>query len=370
MHLSRSTAKQLLDEVSSIIEFDIYISDEIGFIIASTNESRVNEYHVPSYRIVTEHLSELVVHTEEEYPGCHVGINLPLMLNGEIAGVIGITGPVEEVEPYGKILQMLLELLLQNIDTLQKQKTTDQDIMFFVNEWLSGELVDRQKIEANAVKYDLDLNRTMAVAVVKHTDGGDAVSFMDQKFNDPHVIHSMNSNDRSMGLVILNADNITDVREYFENKFDSMYPDSEYRVAIGSVTDSSNIRNSYLEARKIDSIVETGKPGIFDYNMNILEVAVNDIPAEYKRLITDKTFVNCKKDEVREICEFIITYFKNNGSISAMAEELFLHKNTVQYKIKRIKKKTGMDLRHAREMIELYLAAVWYLESADRADAL
>ncbi|MGI6204359.1 MAG: sugar diacid recognition domain-containing protein [Anaerovoracaceae bacterium] len=368
MHLSRATAKQLLDEVSSIIDFDIYISDEIGFIIASTNEERVNEYHVPSYRIVTEHLSELIVHTEDEYPGCHVGINLPLMLNGEIAGVIGITGPVDEVEPYGKILQMLLELLLQNIDTLQRQKTSDQDIMFFVNEWLSGELVDRKKIETNAAKYDLDLNKTMAVAVITREAQGDTGAFMEQKFNDAHVIHSLNSNDRSMGIVIMNAESIEDVREYFESKFDSMFPASAYRVAIGSVTNSSNIRNSYLEARKIDTIVEKGKPGIFDYNLNILDVAINGIPSEYKRLIIDKTFMNCRSDEIREIAEFIVTYFKNNGSISAMAEELFLHKNTVQYKIKRIKKKTGLDLRHAREMMELYFAAIWYLENADRTD--
>ena len=66
-----------------------------------------------------------------------------------------------------------------------------------------------------------------------------------------------------------------------------------------------------------------------------------------------------------EMAEFIVEYFEKNGSITAISEELFLHKNTVQYKIKKIKSKTRLDLRRAKDMIELYFAAIWYIEFFD-----
>lgn len=89
---------------------------------------------------------------------------------------------------------------------------------------------------------------------------------------------------------------------------------------------------------------------------------MHDISLEYKRKTVEKIFAECGENEKHDMADFIVEYYTKNGSITAISEDLFLHKNTVQYKIKKIKKKTGLDLRKAKGLTKLYFAAIWYLE--------
>ena len=49
-------------------------------------------------------------------------------------------------------------------------------------------------------------------------------------------------------------------------------------------------------------------------------------------------------------------YEEFNGSITQTAEKLFMHKNTLQYKLQKIKKLSGYDPRVLRDFTELSLA--------------
>ncbi|MDD3169912.1 MAG: helix-turn-helix domain-containing protein [Eubacteriales bacterium] len=51
---------------------------------------------------------------------------------------------------------------------------------------------------------------------------------------------------------------------------------------------------------------------------------------------------------------------RERGSKTYFAEHLFIHKNTVQYEINKIKAKTGLDVREMEDLQTLILAAKWY----------
>ena len=52
---------------------------------------------------------------------------------------------------------------------------------------------------------------------------------------------------------------------------------------------------------------------------------------------------------------FLEIYFACNGSVQAISQKLFIHKNTVQYKIKKIADATGYDPRRLTDTVLLYL---------------
>ena len=67
--------------------------------------------------MIGEHLDELIIQSDDEYEGTRKGINLPILLDGEIAGVVGITGERDEVVKYGQIIKKMTEILLiENFD--------------------------------------------------------------------------------------------------------------------------------------------------------------------------------------------------------------------------------------------------------------
>lgn len=54
--------------------------------------------------------------------------------------------------------------------------------------------------------------------------------------------------------------------------------------------------------------------------------------------------------------ELLRTYFSLEMSLADTAEKLFLHKNTLQYKLNHIYKKCGLNPRKFRDAVLLYLA--------------
>ena len=50
------------------------------------------------------------------------------------------------------------------------------------------------------------------------------------------------------------------------------------------------------------------------------------------------------------------------GSLQKAAQQLFIHKNTMQYRLKRLAEITGLDVRKPSQAPSLYLAMLLYLD--------
>jgi sugar diacid utilization regulator len=61
-----------------------------------------------------------------------------------------------------------------------------------------------------------------------------------------------------------------------------------------------------------------------------------------------------QQDELRTLEEFL----RAHGSVNAVARALFLHRNTVRQRLKRIGELTGADLEDADQRVQLYLAVL------------
>ncbi|MEG1062004.1 MAG: sugar diacid recognition domain-containing protein, partial [Oscillospiraceae bacterium] len=120
MELSKSIMQHIVEELRSTIGRDINIMDKTGRIIASTNTNRIGVPHHGAKIIIAQNLHELVISEEDSYAGTQRGINLPIIINEEIVGVVGITGDPQEVEPFGKIIKKMTEILI--IEEYQKDQ--------------------------------------------------------------------------------------------------------------------------------------------------------------------------------------------------------------------------------------------------------
>jgi purine catabolism regulator len=63
---------------------------------------------------------------------------------------------------------------------------------------------------------------------------------------------------------------------------------------------------------------------------------------------------SAQHDELRTLEEFL----RSHGSVNAVARALFLHRNTVRQRLKRIGALTGADLENADQRVQLYLAVL------------
>ncbi len=59
-------------------------------------------------------------------------------------------------------------------------------------------------------------------------------------------------------------------------------------------------------------------------------------------------------EKYEELKETLHAYIEHKGEIQKIANELFIHRNTVQYRLHKIKELTGKDPRDFRDLFELY----------------
>lgn len=120
-------------------------------------------------------------------------------------------------------------------------------------------------------------------------------------------------------------------------------------AGIGGDTESlSEIRNSFLDSLEA---LETGirhhlAGRVFEYGRQTLERLVDSIPSEKAEMMTDSFFTpQTRKLFTEEILETIRVFFRNDLNLSTTSRQLFIHRNTLVYRMEKIKKETGLDLR-------------------------
>ncbi|MBS7045495.1 MAG: transcriptional regulator, partial [Eubacterium sp.] len=136
MHISKNAAMQIVDEISQLVKQNINLMDETGHIIASCDKSRIGDFHYGAYKIITECLDEYYLKKDDKERGMKQGINLPLELDGEIVGVVGITGSHDEVITAGRLIKKMTEILLMERRVSYHQLMDKRVKNAFFEEWL------------------------------------------------------------------------------------------------------------------------------------------------------------------------------------------------------------------------------------------
>lgn len=93
MELSPKLASRITSEVRQVMKEDIILMGINGFIISSTEKSRVGSFHEGA-EIVINTKKKLYIDKEKAMTlkGVKAGINMPIMFNHQVIGVVGITG--------------------------------------------------------------------------------------------------------------------------------------------------------------------------------------------------------------------------------------------------------------------------------------
>ena len=139
MKIPTTLALKIVKDMKNIINQDLNFINTDGYIIASTNKKRIGTFHEASLKCIATK-NEIIINNDNEYLGSKKGINIPVYLDNEIVGIIGITGERKDVEKYGKIIKSMTEILIKEaqikeltIKKREKNRSIIETILFNYN---------------------------------------------------------------------------------------------------------------------------------------------------------------------------------------------------------------------------------------------
>jgi len=141
MKITHKLAQSIVDKTMSILVKNINIMDENGVIIGSGDKSRLNQYHEGAAQVIKEGKKlEIYSNDINHLVGAKPGINLPIEHNNKIIGVVGITGEPNEVSPFGEVIKMTVEMMLQQEFLLKELQLEQQARENFIHDLISGRI--------------------------------------------------------------------------------------------------------------------------------------------------------------------------------------------------------------------------------------
>lgn len=371
MYLNKTTANKIIQEISSVVDHHINIINNNGFVIASTDPLRVDNFHEAAYKVIRNNYQELIVEYDEQYEGCKTGVNLPIYFSKEIIGVVGISGNPYDVGRYARIVQKMTEMVVYEYFNLWNRNNEEQLKLVFIKDLINGDFfASLFEIEEQLLQNNLDVKGKYTVTLIKYVQVTDTNSnsplntarhniikqYITDKIGSRKSIVSYNG---KFFIIIsnLNLEELNKEMVYLSKKIKEIHQ-VPLLCSIGNTYDSyDNIPKSYNEAISVSNLIGN-EPGVYQFNKISLNVALSKIPENYKITLKSEVFSKCSLKETQEFTDFIKSYFTCNGSLKLLSSKYYIHKNTVQYKIQKIKEKTNYDLRSYKDMFILYLASI------------
>ncbi len=143
---------------------------------------------------------------------------------------------------------------------------------------------------------------------------------------------------------------------------DSLGTDAEGRVRIAYgtvVNDLKEVSRSYKEAKLA---MDVGKifyeeKDVVAYSKLGIGRLIYQLPLPLCRMFIREIFVNKSPDEFdEETLTTINKFFENNLNVSETSRQLYIHRNTLVYRLDKLQKSTGLDLRVFEDAITFKIA--------------
>ncbi len=269
---------------------------------------------------------------------------------------------VEGEDQKADELSGLLAISLNNIKNLYDEKY-DKD-SFIKNIILDNILPSDIYIKSKELHFSTEVMRiAMLIKFIGKTDivPFDVVQSMFPDKNKDFVIGVTEYDIVLIKEVKPNYD-IRDVEKVAKQIADTINSEFYTKVAIGIGTAVPTIKDLARSYKEAQTSIEVGK--VFDTEKNILSYEnlgigrlIYQLPTTLCEMFMQEVFKKGSLETLdRETLMTIQCFFENNLNVSETSRKLFVHRNTLVYRLEKIRKLTGLDLREFEHAITFKVA--------------
>jgi len=310
--------------------------DQHGIIIASTDESRIGQTHNMAIEAI-QNGSTTVVRVSGN--GMKPGVNAPIYYQEKICGVFGISGNPDETITFVQLVKRLIELMIEQEAAQNIRRVSQQLKAQYLNEWVWRHTTYSDNFISDGERYGVQVNKPRCIAIIRLS----APLAMESRL---HTFYENNSFDdyclhitATRYVLILNT--MQPVSAQLSQVLD-LAPSAQ--VAVGEPHEII-----FLSLTQAQAAIRLG-PLLYPDRQIFHYADVWPFDAMLYGMTHSENYRGRPEDRDRwftegdaQLLKTFLAFVNHSGEMGVAAKNLHIHRNTLSYRLEKIRQLTGRD---------------------------
>lgn len=346
--ISNQILQDTIEGIKSITRIDLCIMDTEGKVLATTIRD-ASEYEKAVLTFVESPAESQVLQGYQFFK---------VFDENQLEYIILVKGETDDVYMIGKIAAFQVQNLL-----VAYKERFDKD-NFIKNLLLDNLLLVDIYNRAKKLHIETDVKRVVYIIETKNEKDTNALETVRNIFSTKSKDFITAVDEKNIILVkeVKPTDDFEDLNKTASVIVDMLNSEamSSVHVAFGTIVNEiKEVSRSYKEAKMA---LDVGK--IFYGNRNIIAYSnlgigrlIYQLPIPLCKMFIKEIFENKSPDDFDE--ETLVTinkFFENSLNVSETSRQLYIHRNTLVYRLDKLQKVTGLDLRVFEDAITFKIA--------------
>lgn len=376
MSIDEKIARKLLKEIMDNINYEVNINimNEYGEIIASGDEKRIGKIHLGALDVIRNAKSmEYFDYIDNDTESSKPGVNIPLFINNEIIGVVGVTGNPKEIKLIANMVKMLTEILIRREIDIDKQILKQTTLNNYIYKIISKDYhnyVSSINIWAENNNYSFDIDRNVCLLKIENNEKYDMYKISEYLINKLQNIKYFYKQDiityiGNKQFIIIKSFNSKEkiqdkkkiINYFFTSLRNEINIDIKFSAMCGCIVNNlQDMHKSFEQANFLfNYIAHTNNNTYFIEDYMLEYIILNE--GYFSSYMILKNTLNIINKNIA-FKETIITMSNCDMNINKTCEKLFMHRNTILYRMKKIKEILDLDpINNHMDRIKFYIIA-------------
>ena len=330
--------QNVIHQMKDVVGRVIGVIDENGIIVASSEVGKIGE----SRQRIREELAysqDSVIYDGYTYRYINA--------NSKSECIVFVEGSDE----HARTMSEILAVSLGNIKSLYDEKHDKGS--FIKNIILDNILPSDIYVKSNELHFNSDESRTVIVVKFQGSSATPPYEIIQNLITDKVKDYVISISEQDIVIVkeVLPTVLTEELEKFAANliKTVSTNYSAKMLVGISSVVDNlKDLARAYKEARialEVGKVFDIEKPIMSYENLGIGRL-IYQLPTTLCEIFLQEVFKKGSLESLdKETLMTVQNFFENNLNVSETSRKLFVHRNTLVYRLEKIRKLTGLDLR-------------------------
>ncbi len=347
--MSNRLFQGIIHQMKDAVERTVGVIDETSVVIACSDLGKIGEV---DESVNSETLVSTAPFTTNGYTYKAVGNNARAEYAVFVAGT----------DEYAMRCVQLLSISLANIKQYYDEKYDRAN--FIKNVIMDNILPGDIYLKARELHFSSDVLRVCLLIRITSKSEISPLDVIQNLFPDKSKDFVININESEITLVkeISESTESKDLEKLASSIVDTLSSEFYTHSVVGIGTAVIGIKDLARSFREAQVALEVGK--VFDTDRNIISYdnlgiarLIYQLPTTLCDMFLQEVFKRGSIETLDQETLFTIQkFFENNLNVSETSRKLFVHRNTLVYRLEKIKKLTGLDLREFEDAIVFKVA--------------